>query len=436
MSPSARREYVRQMQVVYGRAKGRREKGRLLGQVRETLGCHRKHAGRLMRGLPPSLERPWRHRKPVYPDRLVRILEAVWEATQYLWSVRLKAALPLWMWWIKKRWALSVEEERLLLAMSPATMDRRLGPHKRKLGRKIYGQTKPGRWLRQTIPIQTESWNVPDPGWMEVDTVSHSGPNASGTFARTLDEVDLFSGWIEMRAILGKRAEEIVAAAEEIRRALPFKQKGTDSDNGEEFINYEMDRYCRKMGIQRFRSRPYKKNDQAHIEQKNGTHVRRLIGWDRYDTPQAVDAMNDLYRNEWRLLANLFLPSVKLANKIRVGSRTKRVYKDAKTPLDRLWESGLGDRGKLEELRRTREQSDPFELSKAVDRKLQTVWALASRGPLKAASTSYVPASAKPRWEDLMRQDDIPPELFMPGLNSDINRIRKNWWRDGYFGTK
>ena len=302
MSPSARGQYVRRMQVLYREAKGRREKSRLLDQVSETLGRKRRQAKRLMRGKVPPIERPFRHRDPVYPERLIRILEEVWKATQYLWSVRLKAALPLWMPWIKRRWELSTQEERLLLAMSPATMDRRLGPHKRRLGHKIYGQTKPGRWLRQTIPIQTESWNVPEPGWLEVDTVSHSGSNASGTFASTLNQVDLFSGWVEMRAILGKRAEEVVAATEDIRRELPFELKGMDSDNGEEFINYELDRYCRKTGVRRFRSRPNKKDDQAHIEQKNGTHVRRLIGWLRYDTPEAVAAMNGLYRGEWRQL--------------------------------------------------------------------------------------------------------------------------------------
>lgn len=432
MSPSARGQYVRRMQALYREAKGRREKSRLLDQVSETLGRGRRQAKRLMGGKEPPIERPFRQREPVYPERLIRILEEVWAAAQYLWSVRLKAALPLWMPWIKRRWELSTQEERLLLAMSPATMDRRLGPHKRRLGRKIYGQTKPGRWLRQTIPIQTESWNVPEPGWLEVDTVSHSGPNASGTFAATLNQVDLFSGWVEMRAILGKRAEKVVAATEDIRRELPFELKGMDSDNGDEFINYELDRYCRKTGVRRFRSRPNKKDDQAHIEQKNGTHVRRLIGWDRYDTPEAVDAMNDLYRNEWRQLANLFLPSVKLANKLRIGSRIKRVYGDAQTPLDRLLGSGQGDRVKLEALRRLRGRLDPFELSRAVDRKLQAVWDRASRGPIKAASATYVPAQS--RWEVITRQDNIPAVLFN-GQNRDIARMRKNWWRDNFYGT-
>ena len=425
---------MRRMQGLYREAKGRKARSRLLDQVGETLGRGRRQAKRLMRGKEPPIERPFRHREPVYPERLIRILEEVWAAAQYLWSVRLKAALPLWMPWIERRWTLNAREREQLLAMSPATMDRRLGPHKKRLCRKIYGQTRPGRWLRQTIPIQTESWKVPEPGWLEVDTVSHSGPNASGLFAATFNQVDLFSGWVEMRAILGKRAEAVVAASDEIRRELPFDLKGMDSDNGDEFINYELDRYCHKNGILRFRSRPYKKDDQAHIEQKNGTHVRRLIGWHRYDTAEAVAAMNDLYRNEWRLLANLFLPSVKLTDKIRVGSRIKRVYEDAQTPLDRLLDSGKGDRAKLEGLRRLRAGLDPFEISRTVERKLRAVWKLASQGRIRPAPPPHATKANRP-WEWWMREEDAKfPQLpFRP--DSDLARITRNCRRDSFFGT-
>ncbi len=427
MSPSARREYVARMQAVYRAARRRVEKGRVLDQVCETLGRCRRTAKRLMGGPTPG-EEPRRRREPIYPERLIRVLRSVWEAGQYAWSVRLKALLRLWMPSIRERFGLTREEQRLLLKMSTATMDRRLAPYKEQLGRKLYGQTKPGRWLRQTIPIQTESSNVKEPGWIEADTVSHSGPSASGLFAHTLDQTDLFSGWVELRAILGNTAENVVAAITEMRRELPFEIKGMDTDNGEEFINYDLARYCRQTGVRQFRSRPYKKDDQAHVEQKNGTHVRRLIGWHRYDTPEAVDAMNDLYRNEWRMLANLFLPSVKLEYKTRRGSKIKRVYDDAKTPLDRLLESEHGDRAKLEELRRLRARVDPFELSKAVDRKLEVVWKLASRGPIKAAPTSYAPA---PRWEEMMREGSLPSVVYERELT---DRIRKNWRRDRFFG--
>jgi transposase InsO family protein len=382
MGPLARREYVRDLQKRYDNAHGRKEKGRILDEVCANLGCHRKHAIRLLNGAAPSLERPFRQRDCVYPERLIRVLESIWRASFYLWSDRLKMAMPLWLPWAKKSWKLSAEEEAQLLGMSASTMDRRLASYKQKLGRRIYGKTKPGKFLRERIPIQAESWRIPEPGWSEVDTVSHSGACARGIFAYTVNEVDLFSGWVESRAVLGKGSCGVVQALHDIRQVLPFAQKGIDSDNGEEFINWHLVRYCEEQKLAFSRSRPYKKDDQAHIEQKNWTNVRKLLGWDRYDTEAAVAAMNDLYRNELRLLSNLFLPSVKLNNKIRIGSKLKRVYDYAKTPLDRLLESGQGNRQRLDELRTLRERIDPFRLSQMVDKKLQDIWALATRTPI------------------------------------------------------
>lgn len=427
MTLSAKREYVRQMQSIYKNAHGKKEKSRILEQVSQTLACHRKHAIRLIRK--PPAEVVSRFRDPIYPNRLIRILEEVWIAAQRPWSVRLKALLPLWLPHIKQRWPLSSEEERLLLAMSAATMDRRLGPYKTRLKRKIYGKTRPGRWLRQAIPIQTESWNVPEPGWLESDTVSHSGPSAFGTFAYSFNQVDLFSGWVESLAILGKSAVNIVLGAEIMRQAMPFKQKGVDTDNGDEFINHPMKRYCEDNDIQRFRSRPNKKDDQAHIEQKNSTHVRQLIGWDRYDTEEAVAAMNDLYRNEWRLLANLFLPSVKLANKIRIGSRIKRVYGEAQTPLDRLRNSGMGDREKIEALYEQRKTMNPFELSNIVEAKLIRIWKLATR----VRPSREVPANRiKPNWT--LESGDYPP-FCVPRVSQDVAKMRIGYRKERMLGT-
>jgi hypothetical protein len=423
------------MQGLYRESRGRKEKGRLLNQVSETLGRGRRQAKRLMRGKEPAIEGPFRHREALYPDRLIRILEEVWRAAQCIWSKRLKEALPLWLPAIRKRWDLSPDEVKLLLSMSPATMDRRLAAYKGRIRRQIYGKTKPGRWLRQSIPIQTESWDVPEPGWIEADTVSHSGSSAEGIFGYSLNEVDLYSGWVEAYAVLGKKAKDIVAAQEELRKAFPFEQLGMDSDNGDEFINYEMDRYCLSHRIQRFRSRPNKKDDQAHIEQKNGTHVRRFIGWDRYDTPGAIATMNSLYRQEWRWLTNLFIPSVKLADKIRVGSRIKRIYHEAQTPLDRLLRSGKGDRVKLEELRQLRNRLDPFDLAAVVDRKLEAIWKLASKTRIRPAVPGHVPcAPSKTEW--WARVEYIPPApLFIPFANMDIRRIRKQWYQGRLFGT-
>ena len=415
---------MRHMQGRYRAAQDRKEKSRLVTEVSENLDCQRKHAARRLRGKIVNLEKPWRRREPIYPERLIRVLESLWEAAQQPWGVRLKKALPLWLPWIKKRWVLDGQEQRQLLAMSPATIDRRLAAYKRKRSRKIYGKTKPGRWLRQTIPIQTESWDVPEPGWSEVDTVSHSGSSAEGLWAYTVNETDLFSGWVECRATLGKGAAEVLGALDEMREAMPFEQKGIDSDNGEEFVNQHLSRYCEKKGILRFRSRPYKKDDQAHIEQKNWTHVRKLIGYDRYDTQVAVDAMNDLYRNEWRLFCNLYLPSVKLDKKIRVGAKIKRIYKDAMTPLDRLLESDKGDRVKLDLLRRLREKVDPFELSETVDRKLAVIWKLAAKARLQLASKPQ----RKPYWQRRSASDyEMPTQVFLPMRNITIDRMRKQW---------
>mgnify|MGYP001566021862 CR=1 FL=1 len=427
MSPLARREYVRHMQGRYRRVGTRSEKSRLLTEVSENMGWRRKHAIRAMNGKIVDSDKPWRKREPLYPEKLVRILETVWEDGQYPWSVRLKELVALWIGWIRRRWKLTPAEERQLLAMSAATIDRRLAPYKRQASRKIYGKTKPGRWLRRTIPIQTESWNVPEPGWLEIDTVSHSGASAEGLWAYTVNQTDLFSGWTECRAVLGKSAHEVKTAIDEMRQDLPFELKGLDSDNGEEFINWILDRYCRDGKVQRFRSRPYKKNDQAHIEQKNWTHVRKLIGYDRYDTQAAVDAMNDLYRHEWRLFCNLFLPSVKLAQKIRVGAKIKRVYSKAQTPLDRLLASDKGDRVKLEKLRQLRETLNPFELSAAVNKKLAAIWALASKANLRSAEKPK--ASKKPYWQKA-QEYELPANVFLPMRNIEISRIRAQWARE------
>jgi hypothetical protein len=415
------------MQGRYRQVGRRSDRSRLLTEVSENLSCHRKHATRRLNGKIVDLEKPWRRRDPIYPERLVRVLEGVWEAAQQPYGVRLKETLPLWLPWIRKRFVLDRKEEKQLLSMSPATIDRRLSAYKRRRSRKIYGKTKPGRWLRQTIPIQTESWDVPDPGWLEIDTVSHSGQWSEGLYAYTVNQTDLFSAWTECRAILGKDATKVKGAIEEMRRDLPFDLKGLDSDNGEEFINWVLDKYCRESGVQRFRSRPYKKDDQAHIEQKNWTHVRKLIGWDRYDTQAAVDAMNDLYRNEWRLFCNMYLPQMKLDQKIRIGAKIKRIYKQAKTPLDRLLESDHGDRTKLEELRQLREKTDPFELSAAIDRKLARIWQLASKANLQMAATPR----RKRFWEQHGAEEyELPSPLFLPLRNITIDRIREQWAKE------
>ena len=348
--------------------------------VRRWGGHHRKHAIRLLNG--PQPEKPWRpprRRGVSYGPPTLAVLTAVWEAAGYPWSVRLKALLPAWMPWIRKRFRLRPEVEKQLLRISPRQIDRRLKAVKTQRRRRIYGRTKPGYLLKHHIPVKTDRWDVQSPGFTEVDLVSHSGNSASGEFAHTLNVTDIHTTWTESRAALGRGEEAVQRALNEIAGVLPFRLLGVDSDNGSEFINWHLKRWCEQKGIQLTRGRPYKKDDNAHIEQKNWTHVRKLLGWERYDRHEAVEAINDLYRHELRLWLNLFLPSVKLVKKVRVGSKVRRVYDGPRTPLERVRMCGTADPKHVVRLEELQKSLDPFQLAATIERKLERIYRLANR---------------------------------------------------------
>jgi len=383
VSPRSRSEYLQRMQQRYIQAP-RAMKSHILTEVCATTGCHRKAAIRVLnapRHPAPRLRRR-RGRPRCYGPRVLPMLLHIWEAAGCPWSVRFKALLPLWLPWAKRRYDMAPAVEHALRSISPRTIDRLLGKTKRQRRRQLYGRTKPGTLLKHQIPVKTEHWAVSEPGYTEVDLVSHSGNSANGEFIYSLNLTDIHSGWGETRAVLGKGQRSIRVALDEIRTALPFRLRGLDSDNGSEFINRQIWEYCTARDIDFTRGRPYKKDDNAHIEQKNWTQVRKVLGWDRYESPSALAAINDLYRHEWRLMTNLFQPSVKLREKTRIGARYRRRYDAAQTPLDRLQTSPGGDRRKLRALRRLRNQLDPFELSTTIERKLQRIFQLAHRGPI------------------------------------------------------
>ncbi len=275
-------------------------KRQILDEFCATTGYHRKYAIQVLNGSPPRAARP-RRRTPTYGATAIAVLAAIWEAASYLWSARLKALLPLWLPWAKRRFRIPPPVERQLRRISPSTIDRRLQPRKRQLKRRLYGRTKPGTLLKHHIPIKTDRWEVTVPGFAEVDLVSHSGNSADGEFIQSLNLTDIHTTWGETRAVLGKGQLGVRKALEEMRTVLSFSLAGLDSDNGSEFINNHLWRYCQGNGIQFTRGRPYKKDDNAHVEQKNWTHVHKLLGWDRYDSLEALEAINDLYRNELRL---------------------------------------------------------------------------------------------------------------------------------------
>jgi transposase InsO family protein len=373
-------EYLRAIYERY-RTSGRKAKKVILSEFCANTGYHRKYAIRLLNGpRPEQRQRQERRRRGLtYSQETLAVLTAVWEAAGYPWSVRLKALLPLWMPWIRKRFRVRPEIEQKLLKISARQMDRRLKAQKTQRQRRLYGRTKPGYLLKHHIPVKTDRWDVQRPGFAEVDLVSHSGNSASGEFAHTLNVTDMHSTWTESRAVLGRGEEAVQRALNEIATTLPFPLLGVDSDNGSEFINWHLKSWCERKQIQLTRGRPYKKDDNAHIEQKNWTHVRKLLGWERYDTHQAVEAMNDLYRGELRLWLNLFLPSVKLLKKVRVGSKVRRVYDVPRTPLERVRACPQADPERLARFEELRKTLDPFQLGKSIERKLDGIHRLANR---------------------------------------------------------
>ena len=253
-----------------------------------------------------------------------------------------------------------------------------MGPYKKQVKKRLYGRTKPGTLLKHQIPIKAERWETTEPGFGEIDLVSHSGDRADGEFIHTLTFTDIHSTWTENRAVMGKRQAFVQEALDDIRNKLPFPMRGIDSDNGSEFINHHLMAYCEANQIKFTRSRPYKKDDNAHVEQKNWTHVRKLFGYLRYDSEEALLKMNDLYRGDLRLFQNLFLTSVRLVAKKRVGSRLRRFYDAPKTPLDRLLASSGRLSLKLAALRALRNRLDPFVLSSRIDEKLRRIHALSN----------------------------------------------------------
>ena len=367
-------DVVKKYRRLYGEAV-RVERSRLLDAFCGLTGYHRKYATALLNAVAREPALPRRRRGASYSPKALRVIEAIWAAAGYPWSVRLVAMLPAWLPWACQEVLGATEAVKAqVLSISARQLDRRLAPKKRQLKRRLYGHTKPGTLLKHQIPIKTEHWDVATAGHLEIDLVSHCGPSASGEFIYSLNVTDIHTGWCETRAILGKSEGNVVTALEDIRRALPFALASIDSDNGSEFINHHLKRYCEKHTIGFTRSRPYKKNDNAHIEQKNWTHVRRVLGWDRYDTREQLAALNALYTGPLRLMMNLFQPCVKLLSKERVGSKVRRKYSAPRTPLQRLTATPAGAYpAALLLLENTQAKQDPFALSRDIDHRLKAL---------------------------------------------------------------
>ena len=262
-----------------------------------------------------------------------------------------------------------------LKKISAPTIDRLLAPVRIQYKKRGTTTTKPGTLLRKQIPIKTNQWDESRPGFLEADTVAHCGDSLSGMFAYTIDCVDIATGWTEQRAVWGKGETDTLEQIKQIEKALPFPLLGFDCDNGGEFLNYYLLRHFTKRDkpVQFTRSRAYHKDDNAHVEQKNWTHVRQWLGYQRFDDPKVVPLLNHLYALEWRLFHNFFFPSVKLLSKQRVGSKTIKYHDPPKTPYQRVIDSPHVSPDIKHDLSMLLESLNPFMLREAIEKKLKKI---------------------------------------------------------------
>jgi hypothetical protein len=311
------------------------------------------------------------------PSLLVPWLRPIWQATDYACGRRLVAMLPEWIPAYEqheKRMPGEVRE-KLLLA-SGRTLDRLLEPLRvQGAGRSL---TRPGTLLRLQIPIRGSVWEEGKAGWLEVDTVALCGGSVAGNFVWMVDAVDYATTWVELRAMWGRGQVGTLAALQDMEASLPFSLLGLDSDNGGEFLNYHVLQWLqqRRRPVFMTRSRPYKKDDNAHVEQKNWTHVRQCFGYERHDNPELVEPMNALVKGAYGQLLNYFHASLKLDHKEHKGGKVQRIYGAAQTPLARVLASAEVSAATKDRLLQDKARLNPFALKHAVTRSMKTISAM------------------------------------------------------------
>jgi hypothetical protein len=337
MSQRSKREMIESIRPRYLKA-NRATKTQILDEFIATTGYHRKYALRVLKHGPKPKGLKKQGRQKIYQGEVVQALEQIWEIYGRICSKRLHPFLSEGVTVLERCHELSLapEVKQLLLSMSRATIDRCL-----KKARFIHPQhgistTTPGTLLKKAIPIRTFTpWEDEKPGFLEIDLVAHCGLTTEGTYLNTLTATDLATGWTECRALANKTQVAVSKAIVEIRHDLPFPLLGVDSDNGSEFINATLYSYCIDEKITFTRSRPYQKNDQAHVEQKNWSVVRHTIGYDRLETPEELALLALIYAG-LRLYINFFQPVLKLVAKERIDGKTLRTYDQAMTPFRRV----------------------------------------------------------------------------------------------------
>ena len=341
LSMATRKQVTKEMAQRYVRAR-KRERGRMLDELCALTGYNRSYAARLLRLRARAPARPAgarrRDRGRIYGPETREPLRRCWAVAGGICGKRLAPFLPELVAALERHHEieLSGEQREKLLAVSAATIDRLLAGERRRASLRGTSGTKPGSLLRSQIPVRTfAEWDHTQVGFVEVDLVGHDGGSSRGDYCQSLDLTDVASGWTEVRAVANKAQRWCFEALQLIEQRLPFALLGLDSDNGSEFINAQLARYCSEHQISFTRSRPYRKNDNCYVEQKNWTVVRRTVGWARYDTEAELATLNRLYE-VLRLYVNYFQPQVKLIAKERSGARVRKHYDAPTTPYRRL----------------------------------------------------------------------------------------------------
>jgi hypothetical protein len=377
MGKNERQAYLEAIRTRYGRAR-KKAKVTILDEFSCVCGYNRKYAIRLLNQRAKARKKRRSGPSPIYASaEFLTALKHIWFASDQMCSKKLKAAIPLWLPFYATAYkALAPATQDKLLSISAASIDRVLKPVRIAYGRKGLSGTRPGNLLKNQIPIRTDFWDITEPGFMEADTVAHCGNSLAGDFAWSLTMTDILTTWTEIRATWNKGAVGVLAQIKSIEASLPFALQGFDCDNGSEFLNYHLMRYFTgHPSLTSFtRSRAYKKNDNAHVEQKNWSHVRQLFGYDRIEDPSLVDLMNDLYANEWSLYQNHFCPGMKLQEKKRINSKYYKKYDLPQTPYDRVLASELVSDTAKEHLKIAHQALNPFILKKNIERKLRVIF--------------------------------------------------------------
>lgn len=366
MTQQAKAEIIQHYRKQYRRAtKG--EKSRIIDTVAESTGYSRKH---IIHALNKDVDVP----KRITRDRvsryepIIKPLEKIWAISNFLCGKRLEPFIPELLDSLKRHNEIDLaqEEEALLLSISSATVDRLLGPARKSLTIKGRSTTKPGTLLKHKIDIRTfADWNDNEPGFLEIDLVAHCGDSTRGEYINTLDMTDVATGWTVCAAFMGRSERFCVEAIEQTRSSFPFPILGIDSDNGSEFINAHLKRYCERNSITFTRARANKKNDSCYVEQKNWDVVRKMIGYGRFETNAQLDIVKRIH-NLLGLYQNYFQPSQKLTSKQRIGAKVKKTYDLAQTPCRRLLNRPQTPEQTKRMLRATLAGLNPAELQRSI----------------------------------------------------------------------